>query len=513
MAVRVGSPQPQDAQALARLGIKPTAPLTIKVQSSPAFMTAARYRANGTLDMRQNVTGTARPIRGSCRRMSADSHRLSAPLHMAQPEPLEPRAINCDWFLRLRLGSLLGQIGTIITVQWGMRIQLPLLALCSLIVLALLTTLGALYLRRKKRSIPGLLLPALMVHDVLHLTALLSLTGGPLNPFGFLYLVLIAMAAVSMTPRFTWALASLSALCSALLFVWHRPLPMSHAEQMQLHIPGMWVAFSIAAIFIVYFLMRVTHALREREHELEAARNLALRKEKLASLATLAAGAAHELGSPLSTINLVAKELLRNLPHDAEGLRDDLDLIRESVERCRAVLTQLASDAGQHPGESLSTQPVSVWLSGARLALPALPPVHVHLSDERTIPLLTGPERALTHALSALMKNAQDASADVDGPIDGSIDGSVDVYVKSVGDLVEIVVADSGSGMDEDTLTHAGEPFFTTKQPGRGMGLGLFLCREVATSMGGTLHIESTKGKGTTATLRVPSSMQTEDSQ
>ncbi len=452
--------------------------------------------------MRQIVTGTVLPICGSCRLMSVDSSSLSGSPHLLETEPLEPRSINCDWLLRLRLGSLVGQIGTILTVQLGMGIQLPLIALFSLIALALLTTLGALYLRRKQRLIPALLLHALMVHDVLHLTALLSLTGGPLNPFGFLYLVLIAMAAVSMTARFTWALATLSALCSALLFVWHRPLPMSHAEQMQLHIPGMWVAFSVAAIFIVYFLMRVTHALRERENELQAARNLALRKEKLASLATLAAGAAHELGSPLSTISLVAKELLRDLPHDAEGLREDLELIRESVERCRAVLTQLASDAGQHPGENLSTQSLSDWLSVARLSIPSTPPVLVHLPDSRAALRLTGPERALTHALSALLKNAQDASSDAGG--------SVDVYVKSVGDSVEISVTDTGIGMDEVTLKHAGEPFFTTKQPGRGMGLGLFLCREVAVSMGGSLHIRSVKGKGTTATLRVPTSMQTE---
>lgn len=498
----MGSPQPQDAHALARCGVSSTAlmPSSRTLEADRAIITAARYKVRAGVDMRQIVTATAQQNRGSCRLMSADCSSL--PVSLRDPEPPEPRAINCDWLLRLRLGSLLGQLATIATVQWGMGIQLPLLPLFVLISLALTTTLGALYWRRKQRAIPALLLPALMVHDVLHLTALLSLTGGPLNPFGFLYLVLIAMAAVSMTSRFTWTLATLSAVCSALLFVWNRPLPMSHAEQMQLHIPGMWVAFSVAAIFIVYFLMRVTHALREREHELQAARNLALRKEKLASLATLAAGAAHELGSPLSTINLVAKELLRNLSPHAEGLREDLELIRESVERCRLVLTQLASDAGQHPGESLSTHAVPDWVSSARHPLPSFPPVYVHLRGPIAKVLLTGPERALTHALSALIKNAQDASLDAGR--------SVDVYVRAVGSAIEIQVADTGTGMDPATLEHAGEPFFTTKQPGRGMGLGLFLCREVADSMGGSLHIDSAKGKGTTATLRLPISSQTE---
>ena len=406
------------------------------------------------------------------------------------------RNINCDWLLRLRLGSLVGQVATILIVQFGMGIGLPLLPLLSLIAIAIATTLGALLWRRLGREVPASLPPLLLIHDVLHLTALLYLTGGPLNPFGFLYLVLIAMAAVSMSARLTWTLAVLSALCSALLFVWHRPLPLSHDEQMRLHIPGMWVAFSVAAVFIVYFLMRVNVALRQRERELEETRNLALRREKLASLATLAAGAAHELGSPLSTINLVAKELLRNLPQNAENLREDLMLIGQSVERCRRVLVQLASDAGQHPGEGLSTHAVKDWLHYATQDLPSFPPIEVHLPPKDGRALLIGPERALTHALSALIKNAQDASRDSGTP--------VQIFAWPVDDSVVIKVQDSGVGMNGETLAHAGEPFFTTKPPGRGMGLGLFLCREVASSMGGSLQLDSREGKGTAATLRLP---------
>lgn len=412
------------------------------------------------------------------------------------PTPLTAHLINCQWLLRLRLGSLTGQVATILSVQLGMGIQLPLGFLFLLIGMATATTIAAWIWLRSTRRAPLQLLPALMVHDVLHLTVLLYLTGGPLNPFSFLYLVLIAMSAVSMTPRFTWGLAALSAACSALLFVGHRPLPLSHAEQMRLHLPGMWVAFIVAAVFIVYFLMRVTHALRERERELEAARNLALRRERLASLATLSAGAAHELGSPLSTIAVVATELLRQPTCERDTLRADLELISGSVARCRHVLAQLATDAGQNPGENLTQFAVAEWAVEARHAVASQPAIDVQIPPELAGRTLFGPRRALTQALSALLKNAQQASQATPAPI------VLQVEMAAAGLVVR--VRDSGSGISEATLRHIGEPFFTTKAPGQGMGLGLFLCREVIESLGGELQIESRLGCGTCVTLQVP---------
>lgn len=414
------------------------------------------------------------------------------------PAPPAVDWLDGAWLLRLRLGSLIGQIVTIATVHLGFGIALPVVPLSALIALALATTLGAGLWLRHPAGAPPQLLPVLMVHDVLHLTALLYLTGGPLNPFSFLYLVLIALSAISMSARFTWGLAALSAACSALLFLGSWPLPISHAEQMRLHLPGMWVAFIVAAVFIVYFLMRVTHALHVRERELEAARNLALRRERLASLATLAAGAAHELGSPLSTIAIVAKDLLRQPLNDAAAMRTELELISASVARCRHVLSQLATDSGQSPGESLSPLAVGDWVREACAGLPqsAAPVIQSSVPADLATLTLLGPRRALGQALSALLKNAQDASSPSDPPIRLTVDRQ--------SERLCLRVQDHGSGMDAATLRHVGEPFFTTKPPGRGMGLGLFLCREVIESMGGELQIQSAPGVGTSVSLRIP---------
>src|SRR5690606_36216657 len=128
----------------------------------------------------------------------------------------------------------------------------------------------------------------------------------------------------------------------------------SHHEHMHTHLRGMWVALGVAAGFIVYFLMRVTRALAQREEELARARHLAARQEKLASLATLAAGAAHELSTPLSTIATVARELERHLQDGSAEQREDVGLIRSQVERCRAILWQMSAEAGESAGEGLS---------------------------------------------------------------------------------------------------------------------------------------------------------------
>ena len=153
-----------------------------------------------------------------------------------------------------------------------------------------------------------------MALDVLLFSGLLYLTGGPNNPFSFLYLIPIALASITMRAAWTWMLVGLSLACSAFLFATHQPLALGdHSRHMSLHLRGMWVAFGVAASFIVYFLLRVRRALERHERELDAARAGGARQERLASLATLAAGAAHELLTPLSTIAVIAGDLQRDV--------------------------------------------------------------------------------------------------------------------------------------------------------------------------------------------------------
>src|SRR5262249_24026937 len=158
-----------------------------------------------------------------------------------------------------------GQILTVACVDRLLQVPLPTAALFAVIAVEALSNVGAVLCRRRWQPQEWWLL-AVMTFDTLVLTTLLYLSGGPFNPFSFLYLVQIALAAVVLRPRWTWLLMGLSLTCSAVLFAAHRELPLigqTHAEHMSSHLKGMWVAFLVAAVFIVYFLMRVTGALRD----------------------------------------------------------------------------------------------------------------------------------------------------------------------------------------------------------------------------------------------------------
>jgi two-component system sensor histidine kinase RegB len=282
------------------------------------------------------------------------------------------------------------------------------------------------------------------------------------------------------------------------LFLDYRELPLeglSHADHMRVHLRGMWVAFGAAASFIVYFLARVRRALAEREADLASARATAARQEKLASLATLAAGAAHELSTPLSTIAVVAKELERQLG-EASPQRDDIKLIREQVERCRTILAHLASDAGTATGEHAVRVPLERLIATSMERTRERPPVRVEL-DGAAPASLQLPERAVAQAIASLIRNAQDASP-----------AEAEVLLRAAppqdDGFMRIEVRDHGVGMPAEVLARVGEPFFTTKAPGRGMGLGVFLTRSVVEGLGGQLRIDSQPGRGTVATLLLP---------
>jgi two-component system sensor histidine kinase RegB len=259
----------------------------------------------------------------------------------------------------------------------------------------------------------------------------------------------------------------------------------------------MWVASSVAAGFIVYFLLRIRRALALREAELEAARSLAARRDKLASLATLAAGAAHELATPLATIAVAAKELERQLGGgrgDAAAV-DDVQLIRAQVARCRGVLDQLAREAGDSTGESLVETTAAAVLRAAHEGLSPASLIQLELAPPVADLPLRLPLRSLAQALRALLKNALESSPP---------GAPVTVHGRLLGGTLHLDVVDHGAGMSTETLRRLGEPFFTTKPPGSGMGLGVFLCRAVFESLGGALTFSSALGQGTRATVTLP---------
>lgn len=428
--------------------------------------------------------------------VGASSHPL-----LSRTEAVDEGAhrINLSWLLKLRWSAIAGQAATIVFVDRLMDIRLPMVPLFVVIGLEVISNVAGVRWAKRAKVVRDWQLGLILGLDVVFLSALLYFTGGPFNPFSFLYLVYVAQAAVVLPARWTWGLVGLSFGCLGVLFLKHTWLvdahtlhsdPGGHRAFLVMHVQGMWIAFGIAAGFIVYFVSRVTR-------ELGRARVHAARAEKLGSLATLATGAAHELSTPLSTIAVVAKELERDLEQgvSAQEAISDARLIRQEVERCREILLQMTADAGGAAGEGFQEISVSELLEAAMRGLASREQLDLCLENGAERCSLYVPPHAAGQALRGVLKNALQASPPTK---------KVVVRVVRDGSSCRFEVKDQGAGMSGDILARAGEPFFSTKQPGQGMGLGLFLTRVVLERLGGRIDLTSTPGIGTNAVLTVP---------
>jgi two-component system sensor histidine kinase RegB len=398
--------------------------------------------------------------------------------------------INLSWLTRLRWGAVGGQLTTIAVVHSALEIRLPLVPLAVILGIEVVTNVTCVILLRS-RAAREVHLAALLTLDIVTLTALLYFTGGPYNPFSFLYLVYIALAAVVLRPAWTWPLGLLSVAGFGMLFVGHVPIAEmgGHAHHLRTHVEGMGVAFAVAAAFTLYFTSRIKRALALREEELERARAATEKQSRLASLATLATGAAHELSTPLGTIAVAARELERRLERLGDpAAREDACLIRSEVARCRAILEQLAADAG-HAADGVRAE---ITVRELATAIAGDRDVTIQVADDIGAHRVSVPVRPLVQALAGLVTNAVTAAGT-----------AVELRCALEAGALRVEVRDHGPGMAPEVLARAGEPFFTTKEPGSGMGLGLFLARTVVERLGGTLQLESKPGAGTRAIATV----------
>lgn len=421
---------------------------------------------------------------------------------------------------RLRWLAVIGQVTATLVAVAVLHLRLP-LGMIAAVILATAASNAVLVGVLKWIRPRGWLVQAVLLLDICLLTALLYLTGGPQNPFASLYLVHVAMAVIVLGAGWTWTVVATVAACYALLFVWHRPLSRGEPLPIWATMSGDWTALVLVSVLIASFIGRVIRSLRQREGELVATRERGARNEQLAALTTLAAGAAHELNTPLGTIAVVARELEVSCPtmqpagveavvnqgsaaddspegipaHTfVESVRDDARLIRREVDRCRAILGRMRLDVDDDMARR--TPVVLAELAGRlrqNLRDPEVSRLQVHFGADVDRAVL--PQQAIEQALLVLLRNAFDA---------GSPTQVVTLEITRHDDRIRFEVRDQGPGMSEELLRHVGEPFFTTKQPGAGMGLGVFLVRLVAERCGGRFSIESRPGQGTCCVLEVP---------
>ncbi len=411
--------------------------------------------------------------------------------------------ISLTWLLRLRWITAVSQTAAILVSARLLPGELPVLPLLGLVAFGALSNVALMLRLRKpepvRPALPGLVLGL----DILLLTGLLYGSGGAANPFTAIYLVHITLAAVVMRGLWAWALGGLSVAGFGILFIWnvhiHSLSHMNHGggDGVSLHLVGMWVAFAITAALIAAFVGLVTDALRQRDEELAALRDLTARQSRLVALTTLAAGVAHELGTPLGTIAVAAKELQHTadaLGAPASGIAQDAALIREEVGRCRRILDQMAGPSGSTLGEAFQSL---VWSElEAELSDGLAADDRMRLVFEWPAAACGPmPRRGLVRALRAVLSNALEATPRP---------GQVKVLAREEQGTWQLEIVDPGRGMAPEVLARAGEPFFSTKPTGSGMGLGLFLARTFAEQLGGELRVDSLVGQGTKVQMTWP---------
>ncbi len=418
---------------------------------------------------------------------------MDATHHNHRKSPMSDHApLTIHWLVRLRWAAIAAQCVSILGVRYLLRAPFPLAPLAVVVGALTLANVVLEVTLRRGRSISDRAVAGNLLLDIAALTALLVWTGGAMNPFTTLYLLEVALAGILVSRRWSLvvtvgAVAAFGALLVArpeAVHVWHS------AGMFLLHVRGMWLAFALTAGCLWYFVDRVNEALRRREGELAAARIEAERARRLVALGTLAAGTAHELNTPLGTVVILASELSEILVDhpEAQALTHK---IRAEVRRCKSILLRMRSHEHE-PEESVSVS-VGDWLPSTVGAWGrdhdgAAVSVRINVGA-MGLHARVRPE-ALRQAVVNLLDNAWEATH-TDVTDNGRISVSV---LPGTDNTVVIEVADNGVGIAPEHLARLGEPFFTTREPGRGMGMGLFLVQAVVSQHRGTMHVESVPG-------------------
>lgn len=317
------------------------------------------------------------------------------------------------------------------------------------------------------------------------------LSGGATNPLISIFLPLVAIGASVLGRVQAWGLGIAAILAYSFLWRFHVPLPVPDAERAaHLHLAGMWLVFAVSALVVVWFIRQMRQAVRERDAALAEAREKAIRNDWLVAMGGLAAGAAHQLSTPLGTLGLLVDEWLDESALPA-ALHDDLALMQRQVAVCKQALTQLTERAGQPRGGD--GMPVGQWLQGCLLAWQALNPAAA--TDVAISPRLDGVglpiDVSLERALANLLDNARHAGAT-----------RIDIRAERHGGELRVDIDDDGPGIAPAALADlaAGRPAASNG----GMGIGLLLTRAALERLGGRLALQRLPGRGTRASLLLP---------
>jgi len=410
---------------------------------------------------------------------------MASPL--AQPHPR--RNVRLDTLVRLRWLAIIGQTTAVVVVYYGLDFQLPIYACLAAIVLAAwLNVALRLRFHMTQRLEPDRA-AWLLAFDIAELAVLLFLTGGLQNPFAFMFLGPVLLSATALPPRFTLLLGGFAVACATVLVFVHYPLPWDSDDPLQLppiYMMGVWLCILLAIGFIGVYAWQITEESRQLSDALAATELVLTREQHLSQLDGLAAAAAHELGTPLSTISVIAKELERaiapNAPHG-----DDVRLLREQATRCRDILAKLTElSAG---GEPFDRMPLTALIE--EVVAPHRNfgvAINVTVGSDRTTEPVGARNPAILYGLGNLLENAVDFAHDL---------VAVDAHWSE--ESVAVTISDDGPGFAPEIMARIGEPYVTSRRRHQndtgeepaGLGLGFFIAKTLLERSGATLSFEN----------------------
>ncbi len=384
------------------------------------------------------------------------------------------RYVRLDTILRLRWLAVLGQLATIFIVAQGLEFDVEVIPCLTIICLSALLNLALQIAFNPMQRLEPAYAAALLALNIIELAGLLFFTGGLENPFSFLFLAPVLISATALPTRLTIALGLLAVVCALLLIYFHLPLPWDGDDPLTLppiYLIGVWLSIAVAIGVTSLYAFQVTEESRQLSDALAATELVLTREQHLTQIDGLAAAAAHELGTPLSTIFLISRELERTIADDSP-MAGDLKTLREQAQRCRDILakiTQLSSS-----GAPFDRMPLSTLIEEAvapHRDFDVAIKVRIAIGVTREPVGMRNP--AILYGVGNILENAVDFARN-----------AVEVDASWNSETVEIVISDDGPGIAPDMLKRIGEPYLSRRRSADdaesghgGLGLGVFIAR------------------------------------
>jgi len=428
--------------------------------------------------------------------MSMKTAHTAAPGPVALPAPPRRGVIRLRTLVLLRWIAVAGQAATVVVVQFGLGFALPLAACLVAIAASVAVNLFVTLSTRLSRLARPREAAAQLAFDIVQLALILGLTGGLQNPFALILVAPVVIGAATLPPRLALGLAVLALACTAAMAAFALPLPWAAGAALDLpdmYVFGVWMSLLIAMSFAGLTAWRAAAEAARAAQALAATQAVLAREQRLAAIGGIAAAAAHELGTPLATIQLVAKEMARQLP-DRGAMADDARLLVKQAERCRDILGQL-SQRGDEADAGVARADFRTLLEEVVEPFRILgTEIEITVAGEGRAPELNRTPEVL-YGLGNVVENAVDfarSKVRVDGQWSDRD--------------VRVTISDDGAGFDPEILAQLGEPYVSSRHGAGGMGLGVFIAQTLIAHSGGALEFENAPGGGARGTAVWPRS-------